>query len=186
MSDLLGDDRPGRATIRDFTVQLLLDGVPMVDGNVFAARDWPTSAAIMPCLLVYMWQERKTLISTAGGQPDYSVAGDLAVHARAEAQYAAQVEALLDLLAGAIETALLNCPEWMAQFERVPTVTSTIKVTQNGSDRPVGEAVIIFSLEWTERFPLFIPDVLESVHFRTVATDPAGASIGADVTLPTV
>jgi hypothetical protein len=190
MSDSLGDDRPGRATIRDFTVQLLLDGVSLVNGEVYVARVWPVTPESLPMVAVYMQEERKSLLSIAGGAPDFSVVATLIVQAWAEDATAAAVEGWLDLLAGQIETTLLNNAEWVAMFEKVLSVTTTSKVDPGG-DRPVGQIALAFELQWDERFPPFIPDVLQTVRMRFVplplrseAIDEV-LSIAANVTLPT-
>lgn len=172
MTEFLGDGRPGRAAIRDLVIQILLDAVPEVAGRIYSARAWPMAPEGLPALLVYAFRERKVLLSTAGGPPDYAVTASLAVHARAEGETEAEAEGWLDVLAGAVEDALLRDADFVARFERIPSVTTEIQLLPGG-DRPVGEAVLVFDLEWTERFDPTLPYQLQRASLRGDAVEPA-------------
>lgn len=192
MSD--ADPRPGRARIRDATLLKLIAGVPQAGGRVWRGRAWPVSDANLPAVLVYIFRERKALLSEAGGEPMYRVTATLAVHCRVAApevpadtldeaaHSGALLEDQMDSLAGAVERALLNDPEWVAQFERIPAVDTDMRVDPN-ADRAVGEAAITFTLEWTEDFPPDLPYALRTVALR--AQSATGTPLaGADVEIP--
>lgn len=188
------DPRPGRARLRDDTLMRLVAGVPQAEGRIWRGRAWPMPDEALPAVLVYMFRERKALISEAGGQPMYRVTGTLAVHCRAaapaidademdEAAHAgALLEDTLDALAGAVETSLLNDPDWVRQFDAIENVDTDLRVDPN-ADRAIGEAVIVFTLRWTEDFPPLLPFALRTVALRAAA--PNGTTlIGATVAVP--
>lgn len=166
------DRRPGRAQIRDATLLLLLQAVPEAGRRIYTARTWPLESPKNPCLLVYTWRETKTLLSTAGSAPQFQVDAKLVVRARAEAEDEIGLEAALDALAGAVENALLTDPDWVARFERIGGIESSIHTLEEPAERPVGEVALVFDVRWTEDFPPRLPFALAQVALRVDGAEP--------------
>ena len=94
---------PGRVTHRDEALRLLLEAVPEAGQRIYTARTWPHEQAAFPALLVYVWQETKTLLATSGSAPEFQVDAQLVIRCRAMAETEQGLEAALDILAGAVE-----------------------------------------------------------------------------------
>lgn len=152
------------AGLRDLAAEALRRGVPMAQGRVHPARDWPlpasgnnAGAASMPALLVYADRKRRTTLSRGLAAPQYRTLVTLTVVARAEGRTEREVERQLDELFEQIDAAILRNADFVALCEEIPESEALRDIRAQG-EAAVGQWAVTFDLQFTEVFePVGLP-----------------------------
>lgn len=170
-----------RAKVRDQVAALLAAGVPQVAGRVLRARVWPLQPPELPALLVYGYDETKTLRTVTAADQHWDVALTMAVVARAvgHGKQPEQVEARLEELAGAVCDALLPAAEFTLAadgVEQIGAVRTTMKVEFDG-ERCVGDVLVALDFQWSEVVTVPPPPV--DCEEAALALDVAPSLTGA-------
>lgn len=143
---------PTRASLRAQAVARLTAQVTAVAGRVHASRSLPLpgnatdgGTAALPALLVYA----DRLVREVRADDIYRATAILTVHVRAEQPTEALLEAELDALSTAVETALLADATLAAQLDAI-LQTEVARQVGAGGERVAGTDAHQFALRWTE------------------------------------
>lgn len=135
--------------------------------KVYAPRDWPTVASLMPVILVQSPTERKTGMGRSGA-PQFTVTTTLRVVARVYAladtgdSGAVAALAATSVLQRQIEVAVINDYDLRASIQQYTTIEVTNEVKRDG-EMHFGELVMDFSLEFYQGPEDFAPIVSDAI-----------------------
>lgn len=167
-----------RDQIRACVVAVLTEQIPA--SRILSGQRWPVENDQLPALLVDMRTEDKRSISTA--PPTFEVTTTLVVRAREViasdperleygADHGPAIEKVLDRWIEAIQSALLQAPQFVSMASAIPTVRVETQVTTETEDL-VAEAGVTFTLTYQEAWPPRVADRLARVHLGLDAIDP--------------
>ena len=143
---------PTRATLRAQAVTRLAAEVTAVSGRAHASRALPLpgaavdgGTAALPALLVYA----DRLVREARADGTYHVTVALTVLVRSEQPTEAALEAELDALSAAVETAILTDPTMLAGLDSI-LQAEIVRTVEAGGARIAGQDAHQYALRWTE------------------------------------
>ena len=165
-------------TLRDAAVTAL-KGRTAAGQHVYSPRDWPTTHAAYPAIIVRTTDE---LAVSKGrfGVPEFDNTITLAIAARVEATTEAAADTAVRALAQQIKAAILRNGQFIYQQEvqQFATFATKIDVTAEGK-RHIGDVLVSFGVEV---FQVYDP----TIDAEGVALAPAllGIDIHADLAAP--
>ena len=159
-----------RADIRDQAKALLVAAGTAAGGSVFVGRDWPTSTALFPLLLIWVPEDRKESLGPAA-RGGFKSNCSLVVKIRVTGGNPTAVELALDTLCSQVEQALM-LPLLAIDSVQLITGIETESQVNASAAQQVGEAAIAFHVEYVEWFE---PASTPLVDIRGTVTDqPTG------------
>ncbi|MBP0492171.1 hypothetical protein [Roseomonas indoligenes] len=166
-----------RALVRDVVAATLDAGVPMVRGRVFRARTWPLQREHFPALLVYGYDETKTLTNMSRGEASYDVTCTMAVGLRVQEKSidTPGTEADLEALAGAVCLSVMTAPALRLSRRgggldvSIGAARTTLGIKTDG-ETAIGEGVIAFEMAWQEQYALPPPELCEEFSLALLLT----------------
>ena len=169
-----------RGQVRDAAVADLVAARTLAGPNVFTARDWPTSAQLLPALLVQVPIEQK--VARSKGQRSYITTMHLIVLARVAGGSPGDIEDTLDALCEQVSLAVLLSPALQGMTSTIGTVHTELRVTAEAAAQ-FGEARVAFELEVPEDYvPTGAP--LQSIELGIKAAGSGAPLVSGTVTFP--
>jgi hypothetical protein len=196
MSDLLARPSTGCANVRDTVAAIVTLAAQPFGGQVFRARAYPLKQTSFPAILVYGYEEMLTLVSE---NPSHYQGTDVCLMvvqilvAEADPEAAEQA---LELLIGAIRTMVLQSQALLGdhdaahagEIERILSVKTTRQIKAEADDI-IGEAHIVFEMQWSESYwlrddPVTAVDAVvtrfgQTVTRMNISLDPPPAVVSA-------
>jgi hypothetical protein len=148
-----------RAAKRDIVGNILVAGLPILNGRVFQARVWPMKLPELPAVLVYGWQETKTRKTLDAWTHQFEVVCSIALEGRVQAPNGPELENGMENLAGDIEYAILTSPLLLGltgSIERIDRVETKLEAHAT-AEMVQGTLSMAFDLVWTEIHQITVP-----------------------------
>lgn len=140
-----------RSQLRTYATAALVGSNTMAGSNVFASRDWPTTDATQPAIILQCYRERKESRAKGSQLPQFIATAVLALKARVQVAGAESgglsIQELLEQFEWQIEAAILTCQPLLTAIRRFAWVDTDQQITANGRYH-VGELDISFGLEF--------------------------------------
>jgi hypothetical protein len=148
-----------RAAKRDLVTNILIDGIPLLNGRVFQARVWPVKQVELPAVLVYGWHETKDIKTLDTWTHLFRVTCSIALEGRIQAPTGPELEDGMENLAGDIEYAILTSPLLLGltgSIERIDRVETKMEAHAE-AEMVQGTLSMAFDMVWTEVHQVVVP-----------------------------
>lgn len=140
-----------RSQLRSYATAALVGSNTMAGQNVFASRDWPTTDASQPGIILQCYRERKESRARGSQLPQFIATAVLALKARVQSTGAEAgglaIQEQLEQFEWQIESAILTCQPLLKAIRRFAWVDTDQSFSKTGIYH-LGELDISFGLEF--------------------------------------
>lgn len=155
MSERTSGASTGAAQIRDIVADLVGQVVAPIGGTAYRARSFPVKPTAFPAILVYGYDEVLTLQTMTPADYQGSNVCQMVVQGVVTGRDPLDVETNLETLIGLLRATVMQCEALGGEagaIERILSVRTTRQVKTE--DVIIGEAIIVFEMQWSEEYTL--------------------------------